>query len=50
MAQAEAVPTEHEAETAGSAETLSTVVSATEDAAAASAETEAAARDEAPVE
>ena len=49
-AQAEAVPTEHEAETAGSAETLSTVVSATEDAAAASAETEAAARDEAPVE
>ena len=48
--QAEAVPTEHEAETAGSAETLSTVVSATEDAAAASAETEAAARDEAPVE
>ena len=49
-AQAEAVPSEHEAETAGSAETLSTVVSATEDAAAASAETEAAARDEAPVE
>lgn len=48
--QAEAVPTEHEADTAGSAETLSTVVSATEDAAAASAETEAAARDEAPVE
>lgn len=50
MEQAEAVPTEHEADTAGSAETLSTVVSATEDAAAASAETEAAARDEAPVE
>ncbi|WP_455140469.1 hypothetical protein [Stomatobaculum longum] len=50
MAQAEAVPSEHEAETADSAETLSTVVSATEDAAAASAETEAAARDEAPVE
>lgn len=49
-AQAEAVPTEHEAETADSAETLSAVVSATEDAAAASAETEAAARDEAPVE
>lgn len=49
-AQAEAVPSEHEAETAGSAETLSTVVSATEDAAAASAETEAAARDETPVE
>lgn len=49
-AQAEAVPSEHEAETAGSAETLSAVVSATEDAAAASAETEAAARDEAPVE
>jgi len=48
--QAEAVPTEHEAETADSAETLSAVVSATEDAAAASAETEAAARDEAPVE
>ena len=48
--QAEAVPSEHEAETAGSAETLSAVVSATEDAAAASAETEAAARDEAPVE
>lgn len=50
MAQAEAVPSEHEAETADSAETLSAVVSATEDAAAASAETEAAARDEAPVE
>ena len=49
-AQAEAVPSEHEAETADSAETLSAVVSATEDAAAASAETEAAARDEAPVE
>lgn len=49
-AQAEAVPTEHKAETADSAETLSAVVSATEDAAAASAETEAAARDEAPVE
>ena len=49
-AQAEAVPSEHEADTAGSAETLSTVVSATEDAAAASAETEAAARDETPVE
>lgn len=49
-AQAEAVPSEHEADTAGSAETLSAVVSATEDAAAASAETEAAARDEAPVE
>lgn len=49
-AQAEAVPSEHEAETAGSAETLYAVVSATEDAAAASAETEAAARDEAPVE
>lgn len=48
--QAEAVPTEHEAETADSAETLSAVVSATEDAAAASAETEAAARDETPVE
>lgn len=48
--QAEAVPSEHEAETADSAETLSAVVSATEDAAAASAETEAAARDEAPVE
>ena len=48
--QAEAVPTEHKAETADSAETLSAVVSATEDAAAASAETEAAARDEAPVE
>ena len=48
-AQAEAVPTEHKAETADSAETLSAVVSATEDAAA-SAETEAAARDEAPVE
>lgn len=48
--QAEAVPTEHEAETADSAETLYAVVSATEDAAAASAETEAAARDEAPVE
>ena len=48
-AQAEAVPSEHEAETADSAETLSAVVSATEDAAA-SAETEAAARDEAPVE
>ncbi|WP_308685994.1 hypothetical protein [Stomatobaculum longum] len=50
MEQAEAVPSEHEAETADSAETLSAVVSATEDAAAASAETEAAARDEAPVE
>lgn len=50
MAQAEAVPSEHEAETADSAETLSAVVSATEDAAAAFAETEAAARDEAPVE
>ena len=50
VAQAEAVPSEHEAETADSAETLSAVVSATEDAAAASAETEAAARDEAPVE
>ena len=50
MEQAEAVPTEHEAETVDSAETLSAVVSATEDAAAASAETEAAARDEAPVE
>lgn len=50
MEQAEAVPTEHKAETADSAETLSAVVSATEDAAAASAETEAAARDEAPVE
>lgn len=49
-AQAEAVPSEHEAETADSAETLYAVVSATEDAAAASAETEAAARDEAPVE
>lgn len=49
-AQAEAVPSEHEAETADSAETLSAVVSATEDAAAASAETEAAACDEAPVE
>lgn len=49
-AQAEAIPSEHEAETADSAETLSAVVSATEDAAAASAETEAAARDEAPVE
>ena len=49
-AQAEAVPSEHEAETADSAETLSAVVSATEDAAAASAETEAAARDETPVE
>ena len=49
-AQAEAVPSEHEAETADSAETLSAVVSATEDAAVASAETEAAARDEAPVE
>ena len=49
-AQAESVPSEHEAETADSAETLSAVVSATEDAAAASAETEAAARDEAPVE
>lgn len=49
-AQAEAVPSEHKAETADSAETLSAVVSATEDAAAASAETEAAARDEAPVE
>ena len=49
-AQAEAVPSDHEAETADSAETLSAVVSATEDAAAASAETEAAARDEAPVE
>ena len=48
--QAEAVPTEHKAETADSAETLSAVVSATEDAAAASAETEAAARDETPVE
>ena len=48
--QAETVPSEHEAETADSAETLSAVVSATEDAAAASAETEAAARDEAPVE
>ena len=48
--QAEAVPSEHEAETADSAETLSAVVSATEDAAAASAETEAAARDETPVE
>ena len=48
--QAEAVPSEHEAETADSAETLSAVVSATEDAAAASAETEAAARNEAPVE
>ena len=48
--QAEAVPSEHEAETADSAETLSAVVSATEDAAAASAETEAAACDEAPVE
>lgn len=48
--QAEAVPSEHEAETADSAETLYAVVSATEDAAAASAETEAAARDEAPVE
>lgn len=48
--QAEAVPSEHKAETADSAETLSAVVSATEDAAAASAETEAAARDEAPVE
>lgn len=50
MEQAEAVPSEHEAETADSAETLSAVVSATEDAAAASAETEAAARDEAPAE
>lgn len=50
MEQAEAVPSEHEAETADSAETLSAVVSATEDAAAASAETEAAARNEAPVE
>lgn len=50
MEQAEAVPSEHEAETADSAETLYAVVSATEDAAAASAETEAAARDEAPVE
>lgn len=50
MEQAEAVPSEHEAETADSAETLSAVVSATEDAAAASAETEAAARDEASVE
>ncbi|MFC2716281.1 MAG: hypothetical protein ACFN3C_02600 [Stomatobaculum longum] len=50
MEQAEAVPSEHEAETADSAETLSAVVSATEDAAAAFAETEAAARDEAPVE
>lgn len=49
-AQAETVPSEHKAETADSAETLSAVVSATEDAAAASAETEAAARDEAPVE
>lgn len=49
-AQAEAVPSEHEAETADSAETLSAVVSATEDAAAASAETEAATRDEATVE
>lgn len=49
-AQAEAVPSEHEAETVDSAETLSAVVSATEDAAAASAETEAAVRDEAPVE
>ncbi|WP_314911414.1 hypothetical protein [Stomatobaculum longum] len=49
-AQAEAVPSKHEAETADSAETLSAVVSATEDAAAASAETEAAARNEAPVE
>ena len=49
-AQAEAVPSEHKAETADSAETLYAVVSATEDAAAASAETEAAARDEAPVE
>ena len=50
MEQAEAVPSEHEAETADSAETLYAVVSATEDAAAASAETEAAARDETPVE
>ena len=50
MEQAEAVPSEHEAETADSAETLSAVVSATKDAAAASAETEAAARDEAPAE
>lgn len=50
LEQAEAVPSEHKAETADSAETLSAVVSATEDAAAASAETEAAARDEAPVE